>query len=193
MKIRGLLENRRWKLLNLNSGEFKNRSGISTTIEYVLFISLAITISLIVYVWLKSYIPKDALECSDGVSILLQNYDYNCVANRLTLNLKNNGRFNIDGYYIKATNSSTQTLATKDLAKYSSPRGTGNNFVNYISPNQDSPFFPPGATPSDIFTLPLPPSANSDNCASDSSRSATPNSCIYSLEIIPIKVETMNQ
>ncbi|MBI4116993.1 hypothetical protein HY449_04595 [Candidatus Pacearchaeota archaeon] len=185
MKIRGLLKNRRWKLLNHPLG--RNRRGISTTIEYVLFISLAITMSLIVYVWLKSYIPKDALECSDGVSILLQSYDYKCDLNRLTLNLKNSGRFDIDGYYIKATNKSTQTLATKDLAKYTS-LGSGNNFVSFVGNSRGEA----GSTMSDTFTLPLPPGANSDTCSSDSSRSATPNSCIYSVDIIPVREETIN-
>jgi len=77
---------------------FGNRRGISEIIGYVILISITLAMSLIVYAWLKTYIPSDAPKCSDGVSVFLQNYTYDCSVQNLTVNLKNNGRFDLAGY-----------------------------------------------------------------------------------------------
>lgn len=95
-----------------------NKRGVSEIIGYVLLMAVVITISVIVYQWLKSYVPQEALACPDGVSVAIPELVYNCSANSLNFTLENTGTFSITGYYIKATNSSTQEIATIDLAKY---------------------------------------------------------------------------
>jgi len=97
----------------------KNKRGISIMIGYVLLVSVMIIIGLIVYQWMKTYVPKEPLECPDGVSIYIK--DVFCEDNetlKLNLIFKNNGRFDINGYFIYATNDSEQELATIDLSKY---------------------------------------------------------------------------
>lgn len=91
------------------------KRGISVIVGYVLLITIGIAMSLIVYTYLKSYAPKDALNCPDGVSIFLK--EYSCDSDSLNITIKNNGRFNFSGYFIKATNSATQEVATIDLSK----------------------------------------------------------------------------
>ena len=98
----------------------KNRKGISIMIGYILLIVIAIIISVIVYQWLKTYIPTDPLECPDGVSVFVEDYTYNCTTNQFNFTLKNNGRFSIAGYFIHATNSPEQGVATIDLSEYTS-------------------------------------------------------------------------
>jgi len=44
----------------------KNKRGVSIVIGYVLLIAISIVISILVYQALKTYVPKEALECSDG-------------------------------------------------------------------------------------------------------------------------------
>jgi hypothetical protein len=94
----------------------KNKKGVSVVIGYILLISFAIIISTLVYQWLKSYIPKESLECPEGVSIFVKDYIYDCNAKTLSLTIKNNGKFDLAGYYIRASDSATKEVATIDLS-----------------------------------------------------------------------------
>ena len=107
----------------------KNKLGISLMIGYILLISFGLVISPLVYQVLKTYIPKQSLNCDEGVSISLNGlYCYSPHPGNYTLNMniKNNGRFNISGYFIHAKKNSSQKLATLDIS----------NFLNSGSPNQ---------------------------------------------------------
>jgi len=96
----------------------KGKRGISVIIGYLLLVSFAIIISGMVYVWMKTYVPTEKIECPDGVSIYIKeaNCSYNGTNYILELTLKNNGRFNIAGFYIHASNDSSQEIATINLA-----------------------------------------------------------------------------
>lgn len=94
------------------------KKGVSVMIGYVLLIALGVVMGIIVYGWIKTYVPTEALECPDGVSILVKEYFYNCSENLLSIKLKNSGRFSLGGYFIHATNSSEQELAAIDLSPY---------------------------------------------------------------------------
>lgn len=141
-----------------------DKKGISIMIGYVLLISSAIIIGAIVYNWMKTYVPAESIECPDGVSIFIN--DLNCVNSQLNLTLKNNGRFEIDGYFIHATNSSTQELATIDLSSYAGGTGGMISFPQGLKPNQKI---------KNVFNF---------NGASFES--------VYSIEIIPIKIQAIN-
>jgi hypothetical protein len=93
----------------------KNKKAVSAVIGYVLLITFGIIMSVIVYNNLKTYVPTEALKCPDGISIVLQDYD--CSSNQLNITLKNNGKFNLAGFFIHASNNSNQNLATLDLSK----------------------------------------------------------------------------
>jgi len=96
----------------------KSKKGVSVIVGYVILISFAIVIGIIVYQWMKTYIPEEDITCPDGVSVFIENYDYNLNSNMLTLNIKNNGKFDIGGYFIYATDDPDELLATVDLSKY---------------------------------------------------------------------------
>ena len=83
-------------------------------IGYVLLVTIGIVMSVIVYNYLKSYVPKDLLDCPDGVSILVNNYT--CQDGILRVTLKNNGKFNYAGYFIKGANDPGAEMATINLA-----------------------------------------------------------------------------
>ena len=93
----------------------KSKKGVSVIIGYVLLVSLAIIMGLLVYNYLKTFVPKDGAECSEGVSIYLK--EYYCDSNYLNITLKNNGRFDVSAYFIHASNSSEQKIATINLAE----------------------------------------------------------------------------
>jgi hypothetical protein len=95
-----------------------NKKGVSIMIGYVLLVTSAVVMGVIVYQWIKTYVPTETLECPEGVSIFLKEYSYDCDLKELNITLKNNGRFNVAGYFIHGTNDSTQELATIDLSSY---------------------------------------------------------------------------
>jgi hypothetical protein len=95
--------------------QVKSKKAVSVIIGYVLLVSFAVVIGLIVFQWMKTYVPQEDLNCPDGVSIFIENYT--CSGNSLEITLKNNGKFSIGGYFIYATNSPEQELATIDLSK----------------------------------------------------------------------------
>jgi hypothetical protein len=95
----------------------KNKRGVSVMIGYILLVTVAVVMGGIVYAWLKSYAPTETINCEDGVSISISDFTYDC-QNSLNVTIRNTGRFSLTGYFIRASNSSEQELATIDLAPY---------------------------------------------------------------------------
>lgn len=120
----------------------KFKKGLSIMVGYVLLVSFAIFISIIVYQQLKTYVPKESLKCPDGVSLFVKDYSYNCATSELNLTIKNNGRFSLGGYFIHATNnSSNQEIATIDVSSAINPSSLYLNpgvLFDLISENQNS-------------------------------------------------------
>lgn len=86
-------------------GIFHSNKGISELIAYVLLITLTISISVLVYGWLKLYVaPGQESDCPEGVNLIISNYQ--CSSGSLEVTLKNKGRFNVDGFYVRVHNSS---------------------------------------------------------------------------------------
>ena len=67
-------------------------------IEYVLLIVIVITMSSIVFVWMKTYVPKDDIKCQEGVSVYIS--DLKCYSKDggyyLDLKIKNKGNYKND-------------------------------------------------------------------------------------------------
>ncbi len=96
----------------------KNKKGLSVIIGYVLLMAISIFMSILVYQWIKTYVPKDIPECSDAASISIKDVSYNCTAGIINLTLKNNGRFGLDGFFVRAsTNNDSSIAASIDLSQ----------------------------------------------------------------------------
>lgn len=84
----------------------KHKSALSNLIGYVLLISITISLSVLIYGWLKFYVSEDDIkECPKGVSIIIK--DYECFSGNngnLTVILKNKGLFTVDGYVLRVHN-----------------------------------------------------------------------------------------
>lgn len=90
-----------------------NKRAISEMISYVILIAMAVGLSIGVFIWLKDVInvsPK--IDCKDGTSLRLD--DVACTSNIITITVKNNGNFNIDGFIIQASENINQ-IPTKKL------------------------------------------------------------------------------
>jgi len=145
----------------------KNKKAISPLIGYILLISAAIFMSIIVYTWLKTYVPKTALECPDTTSIFIKNYL--CDSDELQITFENNGKFSLAGYFIRATNSPEQELATIDLSSKLLEGGVKvDNFISFGGGNENT--LGPNSEKTHKFNL-------------------TEIGSIYSIEIIPMRYQ----
>lgn len=150
------------------SQSHSDKRGVSIMVGYVLLVTSAIIMSVIVYQWIKTYVPTEALECPNGVSVFLKKYVYNCGLEELNITLKNNGRFNLAGYFIHVTNKSDQELATIDLSIYTEKGEGKGGTVLFGTKN----LFEPGGEMTNVFDL------------SDSNIGQ-----IHSVEIIPVRFQ----
>ena len=99
----------------------RNKKALSVMIGYILLITFGIIISVIVYSYLKTYVPKEFVKCPEGVSLFIE--EINCSEDGITGNkninitIQNNGKFNLAGYFIHGTDNASQEIATIDLSQ----------------------------------------------------------------------------
>lgn len=94
----------------------KNKRGLSEVIGYILLISISIIMSVVVYQWIKTYVPKDSPKCAEGTSLFVKEILYDCANSKLNISVRNNGKFSINGYFIHVSNKANETLATIDIS-----------------------------------------------------------------------------
>lgn len=91
-----------------------DKRAITELLAYVLLIGLAITLSILVYNWLRFYVmPYEARACPDGISLIVQ--EYSCSAGNISITVKNKGLFKIDGYLVKVNNETDYAGKPKGL------------------------------------------------------------------------------
>ncbi len=81
-----------------------NKKGLSEMVAYALLIAIALSLSLLVYAWLKSYTPGQTPTCPDDVSLIVSDFSCDALNLKLNLTLDNKGLFTVDGFFIKASN-----------------------------------------------------------------------------------------
>lgn len=116
------------------------KKGVSELIGYILLISFVLITSVLVYTWMKTYVPRPIPQCPEGVSIFIKEIE--CNNSLMKITLRNNGRFDIAGYFIRATNSTNQTIATIDLSNYVAGEIKADNSILFAYGNENS--FSPG-------------------------------------------------
>ena len=116
----------------------KNKSGISLMLSYVLLISIAVSLSIAVYAWMKlaSNIAAPA-DCKEGTSAILSDISCDPDEGKVTLILKNNGYFNIEGIILAVGDETDKAPAAylkpemeMEIPEYS----PGNYFFDVSSP-----------------------------------------------------------
>ncbi len=89
-----------------------NKRAVSLIISYVLLISIAMTLSVSVYAWLKFYVnPGEQLECPGDIKLIIQ--DYSVETDSFSLNVKNKGTHSVSGYKV-----AVHTRADAEFAIY---------------------------------------------------------------------------
>ncbi len=78
-----------------------NKKGISELVSYVLLIAIALGLSVLVYQYIKTYVPKDSPECQEDIHLRIK--EYTCKGDKIFLTYTNTGLFNIDAAYVRIT------------------------------------------------------------------------------------------
>jgi len=95
----------------LTNKKEKNKKGLSEIVSYVLLIVIALGLAVGVYSWMRYYLPAQNQEkCPDDVALTMK--DYSCENGLLNIILENSGFFNIDGFYIRASNETGDSIPT---------------------------------------------------------------------------------
>ena len=123
------------KIMKIN-----NKKAVSLMISYVLLVTIAIIMSIIVFTYLKTIANVEpVIDCKEGTSIVVE--DYSCDANKeeITLTIRNNGIFNVDGFIA--------TFGDHELrepsAKLKIAEGQEDTLAHFKSGKNSIPFEPP--------------------------------------------------
>ncbi|MFA4960191.1 MAG: archaellin/type IV pilin N-terminal domain-containing protein [Candidatus Pacearchaeota archaeon] len=119
-----------------------NKKGVSELIAYVLLISIAVSLSIIVYAWLVVWVePKpEGSTCPPGVDVVVT--DYICTPKggnnpgNFSISLKNKGRFTFDGFVLRVHDRPDAEFGLYTLKSYGNPDGEklapGQELINKI-------------------------------------------------------------
>lgn len=145
----------------------KNKKAVSEMVSYVLLVVIAIALSVLVYAFLKNYIPRQNLTCPDEIGLSIR--DYNCSINSnsnsvvLTLNLENKGRFNVSQVYVRVGLKNRQTRTQINPGKTNFP---GNvplpPAANVTIPYYSTQFYNMINGTADNYSLEIEPVVNTD-------------------------------
>jgi len=83
----------------------RNKRAISVIVGYVILIGITISLSALVFSWLRFYVGEsngEMEDCPEGISLIIA--EANCISNfdkSLNITVKNNGRYHVDGFVIR--------------------------------------------------------------------------------------------
>jgi hypothetical protein len=108
----------------------RNKKALSEIVGYTLLIVIALAMAGMVFAFLKIYIPKESVACTDNINLIVQDYSCSASANSLNLTITNKGLFKADAAYIRLGNES-QKIKTQI--------------------NKDNIYFPGGLNPGESY------------------------------------------
>lgn len=82
------------------------KKGVSEVVSYAMLILIAVILAIMVFAYLKLYVPKEKPECKEGIDLIIENYGCtvglsNPAKDQINLTLQNRGRFTVDKVYIR--------------------------------------------------------------------------------------------
>ena len=118
----------------------QKKQGVSEIVAYVLLITIAITLSILVYNWIKPYVQDHkTLECDEGTRLVIDNYicyeDENG-EKKINVTVKNRGLFNVDGFVLRANERANADIGIHKLGQEDFTQGPlepGDTFNNTYS------------------------------------------------------------
>jgi len=122
----------------------KNKKAVSLMLSYVILVAIAITMAIAVFAWLKIIANVEPVaSCEEETSIIIN--DYSCESETFKLQIKNNGRFSVNGFVLTVGNNSERVPTTK-LIPLNTNEITGEGFFLF------NPASKPGELREIVFT-----------------------------------------
>ena len=82
--------------------KIKNKKAVSEMVSYVLLIVIAVGLSVLVFAFLRLYVPKFQVpECPDGISLTIQEYSCSASTDSLQLKIHNRGLCNVTSVFVR--------------------------------------------------------------------------------------------
>lgn len=81
-----------------------NKKAVSIMIGYVLLIIIAVAVSVLVYGFLKAYVPKEKPQCEKELALIIEEVKINCesdVPQSIDVTVNNRGLFKVDAVFIR--------------------------------------------------------------------------------------------
>jgi len=103
-KIKRNNKDREYRQETKNVFVLRNKKAVTEMVAYVLLVMIALILSIMVYAFLKLYVLKPSAECKEGISIAIDDYICNAESKEINITFKNTGRWDIDGFVIRASN-----------------------------------------------------------------------------------------
>ena len=102
----------------------RRKKALSEMVAYVILITIGLSLSSLVYIWLKNYVVEIPQKtCPEGTTLIIKDYACNKTGNTVLLNLtiKNKGLFPVDGFIIKINDRLDATMGIYSLHNSGSP------------------------------------------------------------------------
>ncbi len=111
-----------------------NKKAISEIVAYVLLISIAISLSVIVYNWLRFYAGTGEKEsCPEGVNLIIKDYSVDCNSKKINITIQNKGLFSVGGFVIKTNDRVASDVGLYTFTDTGIPLVPGNQTTLYYN------------------------------------------------------------
>ena len=164
--------------------KINNKKAVSLMISYVLLVTIAIIMSIIVFAYLKTIANVEpVIDCKEGTSITIEDYSCDVDKGEISLIIKNNGRFNVDGFIATFGDDERR----EPSAKLKIAKGQEKTLVHYESKNTKIAIDPPrfDINPEDPERNPLSPGEIIEVRFTNSEKFET----IYNLKVQPYIID----
>jgi hypothetical protein len=112
----------------------KEKRGISEVIGYVLLVTLALSMAVLVYDWLKPNAAlQDELGCPEGAEVIIKEISNN--GTHINISIENRGRFTIDWVLVRVNNISNAKIGTFLVQRNTTALDPGEEEVLVIKKN----------------------------------------------------------
>lgn len=136
----------------------QHKKALSEIVAYALLISISISLSIIVFMWLKDYVGVSEIEkCPDSVLLTIETFELSTLpSTTFTMNVKNRGTFNVSGFILKVHNRTNAEFGIYTINNSGVPLLPGQNIsATYDFSKQDT--IPQTDGPSSITLIEIQP------------------------------------
>jgi hypothetical protein len=104
-----------------------NKKAVSEMVGYVLLVIIAVSISSIVFVYLRYYVPNDSVpNCPNDINLIVEKVTCEITSSgspQINLTLVNKGLFSVNAFYLRVGNSTKPKVSINDPIKIKAASG----------------------------------------------------------------------